>query len=167
MPFGLTGAPSCFGKMTVDALGDMVGHAIQLFVDDGRMAGSNFDLKLSNLRSLFIQCREMGLSLSAQKTRLFMSEVVFTGERVGKDGVHGDLAKLTAVVDWQRPTNIQNLGSFLGLTGYFRSLIKDYAKLAKPLKDLQNKLVDSQSQGGLHQAEGSPGCRPSIAHTIL
>ena len=35
---------------------------------------------------------------------------------------------------------IQNLGSFLGLTGYFRPLIRNYSLLEKPLKDLLNML---------------------------
>jgi hypothetical protein len=46
------------------------------------------------------------------------------------------LTKLTAVVDWETPRDLQNLGVFLGLTGYFRNLIKGYAKIAQPLTDL-------------------------------
>jgi hypothetical protein len=70
-----------------------------------------------------------------------MSEVVFAGERVGANGIRGDLAKLTAIVNWQRPTMIQNLEAFLRLTGYFRPLIKNYCLLGRPLKDLANTLV--------------------------
>lgn len=110
--------------MTAEALGDLVGTLLELLVDDVGMAGDNFGDKLTNLTTFFQRCRETELSLSAQKTKLFMTEVIFAGDRVGKDGVHRDPAKLTAVVDWQRPRNIQNLGHFLGLTGYFRTLIK-------------------------------------------
>ncbi|CAA7271056.1 unnamed protein product [Cyclocybe aegerita] len=39
MPFGLTGAPSTFADMTAKALGNLVGSMIELFVDDGGMAG--------------------------------------------------------------------------------------------------------------------------------
>lgn len=161
MPFGLTGAPSTFAKMTADALGDMVGRAIQLFVDDGGMAGSDFETKLTNLEALFTRCRATGLSLSAQKTKLFQSEVVFAGERVGKTGIRGDLTKLTAVVSWERPTNIQNLASFLGLTGYFRTLVKGYAKLAKPLKDLENELI-MPKQGGRQAYR-----RAAVGHSLV
>jgi hypothetical protein len=63
-----------------------------------------------------------------------MSEVVFAGECVGINGIWGDLTKLTAVVNWQRPTTIQNLEAFLGLTSYFRPLIK---KLLPPRKTSQ------------------------------
>ena len=120
---------------------------IQLFVDDGAMAGDVFADKFTNLQTFFSRCHEESLSLSPQKTQLFMSEVVFTGERVSKDGIKADLSKLTAVINWSTPATIQNLGSFLGLTGYFRPLIKNYSLLEKPLKDLYNTLEIPKSGG--------------------
>ena len=149
MPFGLTGAPSCFNEVTARALHGLVGTILQLFVDDGAMAGNIFADKLANLRTFFTRCREQSLSISPQKTKLFMSEVVFAGERVGTEGIQGDLSKLTAVVNWETPTTIQNLEAFLGLTGYFRPLIKNYSRLEKPLKDLTN-LLEVPKGGGKH-----------------
>jgi hypothetical protein len=140
MPFGLTGAPSSFGQMTASALGDLIGILFELFVDDGGLAGDNFDIMLANTRQLLQRISEKGLSLSAAKSKFFMTEATFAGGRVGPDGIKPDLTKLTAVVDWKTPTDLQNLGSFLGLTGYFRSLIKGYASMAQPLTDLARKL---------------------------
>ena len=141
MPFGLTGAPSCFNEVIRKALNGLVGTMLQLFVDDSAVAGNVFADKLANLRTFFTCCHEEHLSLSPQKSKLFMSEAIFAGERVGTNGIRGDLTKLTAVVNWQRPTTIQNLEAFLSLTGYFQPLIKNYCLLKKPLKDLANTLV--------------------------
>ena len=147
MPFGLTGAPSCFNEVTGRALHGLVDTMIQLFVDDGAMAGDVFIDKLANLRTFFLRCCEESLLLLPQKTQLFMSEVVFASERVGSDGIRADLSKLTAVVNWTTPATIQNLGLFLGLTGYSRPLIKNYSLLEKPLKDLLNTLNVPKSGG--------------------
>ena len=65
---------------------------------------------------------------------------MFAGGRVGPYGIKPDLTKLTAVADWKTPTDLQNLGSFLGLTGYFRPLIKGYASIVQPLTDMAQKL---------------------------
>jgi hypothetical protein len=119
MSFGFTGALTTFHKVTSRALGDMVGTLVELFTDDGGLAGDNFTEKLANLHTLLEQVQSEDLSLSAQKTSLFMSEVVFAGERVGRDGVKPDLAKLTAVVNWEVPCDLLNLNSFCCLTGYF------------------------------------------------
>jgi transposase InsO family protein len=136
MPFGLTGAPSTFAQMTADTLGDLVGTLFELFVDDGGMAGDVFETKLANLRTFFNRVRDKGLSLSAAKSQFFMTEAVFAGARIGPDGIKPDFTKLTAIVEWKTPTDLQNLSAFLGLAGYFRSLIKGYATMAQPLTDL-------------------------------
>ena len=65
-----------------------------------------------------------------------MTEIIFAGSRVGPDGVLPDNTKFTVVIDWHQPPHLLNLSSFLGLTGYFRDLIKGYARLAQPLTDL-------------------------------
>ena len=56
---------------------------------------------------------------------------------MGKDGIRLDLAKLTAVANWPIPETLLDLMHFLGLTGYFQSLIKDYVCMAAPLTNLQ------------------------------
>ena len=136
MPFGLTGSPSTFGNMTAIVMGDLVGVICEMFVDNNGMAGDNFKEKMSRLCQFFNRVQECKLSVSPQKSMLFMTEAVFGGARVGKEGVKPDLAKLTAVTNWPHPSCLLNLTSFLGLTGWFRNLINNYARIAKPLTDL-------------------------------
>ena len=137
MPFGLTGAPTCFNDMTARELGDLKDSLFQLFVDDGGMAGEEFKQHITDLRKLLDRIRERKLSLSASKTELFMTEAVFAGATVGPDGIKPDLTKLTAIVDWEQPEDLNALESFLGLTGHFRDLIQDYSRIAAPLTDLK------------------------------
>jgi hypothetical protein len=144
MPFRLTGTLSCFNEVTAKALHGLVSTLIHLFVDDSTMAGDEFADKLSNLQTFFTHCCEESLSLSPQKMKLFMIEVVFAGEQVTTKGIQVDLNKLTAVMNWETPTTIQNLEAFLGLTGYFWLLIRNYSLLEKPLKDLVNTLIVPQ-----------------------
>ena len=65
-----------------------------------------------------------------------MTEAVFAGAQVGPQGVSPDLAKLTAIVDWPIPDNASHLEGFLGLTSYFRDLVKGYALIESPLQNL-------------------------------
>ena len=137
MPFGLTGAPSTFAHMTGQHLYDLlVAEVMELFVDDGGTAADDFSEMMDKLRQIFTRVRERGLSLSASKSKLFMTTAEFAGATVGPNGVQPDLSKLTAIVNWKRLENALNLSSFIGLTGWFRDLIKDYAKIEQPLRDL-------------------------------
>jgi len=135
--FGLTGAPSTFAHVTAEKLGDILAPLeLELFVDDGGMAGNEFNEMLDWTRRFFERVWATGLSLSAKKSEFFRSSMIFAGSKVSMDGVQVDEAKLTAVVDWRQPPDLLNLSSFLGLTRFFRDLIKGYACLAQPLSDL-------------------------------
>jgi hypothetical protein len=137
MPFALTGTPSTFAHVTAEKLGNMLATlALELFVDDGGMAGDDFNEMMDRTHRFFEQVQATGLSLSAKKSEFFRSSMIFAGSKVSVGGVQADETKLTAVVDWRQPPDLLNLSSFLGLTGYFRDLIKGYTCLAQPLLDL-------------------------------
>ena len=130
MPFGLTGAPSTFTHMTGQHLYNLlVEEVMELFVDDGGAAADTFLEMMGKLRCIFTRVQECGLSLSLSKLKFFMTTAEFAGATVGPNRVQPDLSKLTAIVNWKTPMNALNLSSFLGLTAWFRDLIKDYAKI--------------------------------------
>ena len=142
MPFGLTGAPSTFANLTATHLHDLLADGtMELFVDDGAAADNDFDHKMSKMRRILTRVRERELSLSASKSSFFMSTTIFAGASVSVAGVSPDLAKLTAIVDWDRPAHALNLVSFLGITSHFRDLIKNYSQIERPLRDLLKDVV--------------------------
>ena len=142
MPFGLTGAPTAFTGVTAVHLHDLIAdETLEIFVNDARAAADTFEDMVSKLTKILERVRERKLSLSATKSQLFMSEAVFVGTRIGQRGVLPDLTKLTAVVDWKRPATVLNLVSFLGLTGHFRDLVKGYARIEGPLRNLLNDVM--------------------------
>jgi len=88
MPFGLTGAPTTFAHVTAEKLGDLLPKLnIELLVDDGGMAGDDFEDLLNRTRQFFIRVRESRLSLSVKKSEFFMTEIIFAGSVVGPNGV--------------------------------------------------------------------------------
>jgi len=137
MPFGVTGGPSEFGHVTAEHFHNLIAASMmELFMDDGGMAADTFEEGLGKLRVLLERVRREKMSLSPSKMQIFMSKAVFTGAQVGPDGVSPDTAKLTAIVDWTIPTDASHLEGFLGLTSYFRDLMKGYASIEGPLRNL-------------------------------
>ena len=106
------------------------------FVDDGGSAADLFSEGMAKLRRILDHVHREKLSLSPSIFQVFMTEAVFAGARVGPGGVSPDSSKLTVVVDWRIPEDVSHLEGFLGLTAYFRDLVKGYAALEKPLHDL-------------------------------
>lgn len=95
---------------------------------------------IAKLRTIFAIFRECKFSIAPSKTRFCISETEFAGGTVGRDGVKPDLTKLTAIVEWPQLDNVLSLVSFLGLTGFYRTLIQAYAKREGPLRDLLLKV---------------------------
>lgn len=57
MPMGVQGALSCFSNLTAQALHDiMLQLLLELYVDDGAMAGNTFDELLARLWLFFLWC---------------------------------------------------------------------------------------------------------------
>ena len=50
-----------------------------------------------------------------------------------------DPSKVKAIREWNKPVNISKLKGFLGLMGYYRRFIKDYAHRTAPLTNLLKK----------------------------
>ena len=58
-----------------------------------------------------------------------------------KDGIAVDPFKVEEVMDWQAPTSVTEIRSFLGLAGYYRKFIQDFSKISTPLTQLSKKGV--------------------------
>jgi len=63
----------------------------------------------------------------------------FLGHIIGKGKLRMDPTKIKAILEWEPPTKVTELRSFLGLVNYYRRLIKGYSALATPLTNLLKK----------------------------
>jgi hypothetical protein len=74
--------------------------------------------------------RERKLFAKLKKCEFWLEKVTFLGHVISKDGVAVDPRKIEAVMDWERPTNVREIRSFLGLAGYYQRFVDGLAKLA-------------------------------------
>ena len=71
--------------------------------------------------------------LFAKFKKFRMDRVVFLGHVISRDGITVDPSKIEAMVNWARPTNVSEVRSFLGLTGYYRRFVEGFSRIATPL----------------------------------
>jgi hypothetical protein len=67
--------------------------------------------------------------------------VIFLGHVILAGGICVDPGKVEAVLKWEKPTNVTEIQSFLGLAGYYRRFIKGFSTIASPLTKLTRKEV--------------------------
>jgi hypothetical protein len=77
--------------------------------------------------------RENQLYEKLDKCEFWLKEVVFLGHVISAEGIFVDLRKVEAVLKWERPTNLIEIRSFLGLVGYYRRFIEGFSDMIKEL----------------------------------
>ena len=138
MPFGLSGAPATFQRLmdrVLRGLGDFVG----VYLDDIIIYSETWDDHLHHLCQVLQRINDANLTLKLKKCSFGTQECTYLGHRIGCGGVRPEESKVKAVQDICRPQTKKEVRSFLGLTGYYRRFIKDYATIATPLTDLTKK----------------------------
>ena len=65
----------------------------------------------------------------------------FLGHVVSADGFYVDPQKVEEMANWEQPTTVTEVWSFLGLAGYYRRFIEEFSKIAGPLHCLTRKGV--------------------------
>jgi hypothetical protein len=88
---------------------------------------------------VFDRVREANFKLNLEKCTFVAREVAYLGHVVSTSGVSPDMNKVKAIKTFPLPWNVRDVRAFLGLPGYYRSFIKDFAAMSKPLTLLTRK----------------------------
>ncbi|XP_074323943.1 uncharacterized protein LOC141660859 [Apium graveolens] len=94
---------------------------------------------VEHLRITLDILRKEQLYAKFSKCEFWLREVQFPGHIISIEGIKVDLAKIEVVLNWERPKTPTKVRSFLGLAGYYRRIVRDFAKTATPLTKLTRK----------------------------
>ena len=83
--------------------------------------------------------RHANLKLGAEKCAFAAKEVSYLGHRVTEEGLLPDSVLLAAIREIPPPKTATEVRSFLGLAGYYRRYVKNFAAITGPLRALTRK----------------------------
>src|SRR4051812_26347426 len=141
MSFGLTYAHAVFMDMMSGIFMPYLNYFVMVFIDDILIYSASKAEHVEHLRIALQLLRDNQLYAKLSKCEFWLSRVKFLGHVVSGAGIAMDDEKVVAVKDWETPKTVFDIRSFLGLAGYYRRFVQDFAKLASPLTRLTRKDV--------------------------
>lgn len=133
LPFGLCNAPSAFQRLMNKVLAGLLGKTCMVYLDDIVVFSKDPVEHGRHLAEVFDRLRKAGLTLKRSKCSFGRKEVELLGYLVSGEGIRPDPEKVKAILNLAPATEKTEVRSFLGMTGYYRQCIEDYAKIAEPL----------------------------------
>ena len=85
---------------------------------------------------MFKRFHEHGLKLKPLKCSFLHKQITFLGHEISADGMKPSTLNLEGITEMAPPANYTEARCFLGMNGFFRRFIKNYACIAKPLNDI-------------------------------
>jgi len=119
MPFGVTNAPSVFMDLMNRVFHKYLDQFVVVFIDDILVYSASHEDHEEHLKTVLSILGEKKLSAKLKKCEFWLKEVSFLGHIISEAGVAVDPRKIEAVMNWERPSNVNEVRSFLGLARYY------------------------------------------------
>ena len=137
MPFGMVNSAATLLRAMRKLLAGL--DNVDSYIDDILIHTRTWEEHILTLRDLFSRMLKWGMTARPSKCTFGGEIVEFIGHQVGRGELSLHDENVKKVRDAQRPRTKKEVKSFLGLTGYYRNFIPNYAAIASPLSDLTKK----------------------------
>jgi hypothetical protein len=128
--FGLTNALAYFMYLMNSVFMDYLDKIVVVFIDDILIYSQNEQEHEEHLRKVLQRLRDCQLYAKLSKCEFWISEVLFLGHILNREGLAVDPKKVAAILDWKAPEDVQGIKSFIRMAGYHRCFIDDFSKLS-------------------------------------
>ena len=125
-----------FQRLMDIVLADLKCQCCLVYLDDIIVYSPTFKQHLDDLNKVFLALADANLTLKTSKCHFCRPKITFLGHLITPDGIKPDPGLTSTILAFQKPTTVKHDQAFLGLTGYYRRFIKNYAKIAEPLLEL-------------------------------
>ncbi|XP_034150810.1 uncharacterized protein LOC117595120, partial [Esox lucius] len=139
LPQGFALSPGIFNQVLIEALQGCclpTGVTLVQYVDDLLLAAPTVAACIQATMTVLTRLAEKGFKVSKEKLQLVRTQVSFLGRVISQKGAGLSPAHRTTILHHPKPTTVQEMLSFLGLTGYSRNYIPNYSGLTEPLRAL-------------------------------
>jgi len=137
-PFGMANSPSTFQRYINWALREFLDDFCSAYLDDVLIyTDGSLQQHREHVNKVLKKLRDAGLFVDINKCEFEVKSTKYLGFIIeaGK-GILMDPQKVKAIKEWEAPTTVKGIRSFLGFANFYRKFIKNFASIAAPLTRL-------------------------------
>ncbi|CAH2094651.1 unnamed protein product [Euphydryas editha] len=140
MPYGLANAPVVYQRIISKTLRHLIeAGKVLTYIDDVLIMSNSIEDGFTTLREVLTTLTAAGFSVSQKKCTFLDTQLEYLGRVIGHGQVRPSPSKTEALVKSPKPTNVREIRQFLGLAGYFRRYIANYASKTACIAKLLRK----------------------------
>lgn len=134
---GVKSAPGAFQQLMISMIAGIEG--VDSFLDYIIVYAATKAGHDKALNALFTRLQEFGFRLRLEKCSFNQPSIKYLGHIVDCKGIPPVPAKISAIVNMPRPTDITTLRSFLGAVNFYGKFVREIHLLRRPLDNLLKK----------------------------
>jgi hypothetical protein len=139
LPFGLTGGPATFQRYINSTLVEYLNQFVTAYMDDVIIFSKSKEEHIEHVNQVLQKLQEAGLQVDVRKSEFMVTETKFLGLIISTKGLKMDNEKIQVIQEWNTPTSLLEVQSFVGFCNFYRRFIKDFSKILRPLIELTKK----------------------------
>ncbi|EZG42961.1 putative retrotransposon nucleocapsid protein, partial [Gregarina niphandrodes] len=139
MPFGLVNAPATFQRMVENLFGDLYWSGVLVYLDDILIHAATLERVFELLVEVLARLKDSGLRLRLSKCSFLPNQIEYLGHTITEGQIAPQSKKVEAIDALKAPSDVKGLRQVLGMAGYYRSFIPNYAAVTQPLTKLMRK----------------------------
>lgn len=139
MPMGLKNSPSTFQRVMDNVLRDLQNVICLVYLDDIIVFSTSLQEHMVNLEKVFQRLRESNFKIQLDKSEFLKRETAYLGHIISSEGIKPNPDKIHAIKKYPLPKTPKEIKQFLGLLGYYRKFIPDFARITKPMTQCLKK----------------------------
>ena len=134
MPFGLRNASASLQRHMDNLFMNV--HCAFTYLDDILIFSESQEQHLRDIETVLNILNDNCLRISLDKCCFLQENIDFLGCNISADGVKPTQRKLYEINDFSEPTDSKSLRRFLGMVGFYRRLVPNFATVVLPLTEL-------------------------------
>lgn len=139
MPMGLKNSPSTFQRVMDNVLRGLQNSICLVYLDDIVVFSTSLQEHIINLEKVFQRLRESNFKIQMDKSEFLKLETAYLGHIISNEGIKPNPDKIKAIQSYPIPKTPKEIKQFLGLIGYYRKFIPDFARVTKPMTQCLKK----------------------------